>query len=298
MANIDDVIIHFNPGQVTILNLCLAYIMFGVALELSLSNFSYVFENKKSTWVGLFSQLIFLPLLTLGIIWVMKPHASLSLGMLLISVCPGGNVSNFAVHFAKGNTALSVILTGISTVTSSIQTPFTFAALFLLLPSTLQGDHIKFQVPFGEMVFTIMTLMILPLIAGMTVKKYWPNIQKIILPFVKVSSMILFIGIIIGGIYSNLDNIYQHLDKVFFIVLIHNTLALLSGYGIGKIFRLPIQDLKSISIETGIQNSGLALVLIFNFFNGLGGMALIAAWWSIWHLISAFTLSIFWRKIV
>jgi BASS family bile acid:Na+ symporter len=293
--NVDEVVIHFNENQVLLLNFCLAYIMFGVALELSPGDFKYILKNKKSTWVGLLSQLMALPLLTVLLIWILKPHPSLAHGMLLIAVCPGGNVSNYAVHLAKGNTALSVVLTSISTLTSSLQTPFTFSLLYVILPDDLKAKSSEMSVPFLEMVQTILILMILPIVFGMGVKHYYPHLQSKIIKWVKITSMIIFVGIIAAGVNSNWHNINLHLGKVFYLVLVHNSLALLTGFYIAKSFGLSFKDKISISIETGIQNSGLALVLVFNFFEGMGGMALIAAWWSIWHLISAFTLAFFWK---
>lgn len=293
---LDDVTIQFNENQVRILNFCLGFIMFGVALDLSFKDFGEVWRNKKSTIAGIISQLIFLPLLTIGLIWILKPSDSIAMGMLLIAVCPGGNVSNYAVHLARGNTALSVVLTFISTVTSSVFTPLSFAFLYLWLPASTHKTTTSLSVPFPEMIATVFTLMIIPLVAGIVFSKNFPDIRQKILPWVKRSSLLLFLGIIISGLISNLDNINLHLGKVFYIVLLHNSLALIGGFLLASAFGTPIKDKVSISIETGIQNSGLALVLIFNFFDGLGGMALIAAWWSIWHLISALTMALYFRS--
>ena len=110
---------------------------------------------------------------------------------------------------------------------------------------------------------------------------------------VKIISFLIFIGFVVFALAGNLQNLRNHLDEVFFIVLIHNGLALLSGYLFSsRVMKLNESDAFAIAIETGIQNSGLALVLVFNFFGGEGGMALIAAWWSIWHLFSAFAMAI------
>ena len=281
-----------------LLNFCLGFIMFGVALDLSMKDFSGLWQNKKSTLTGLLSQLIFLPLLTMTLIWILQPPASIAMGMLLISVCPGGNVSNYAVHLAKGNTALSVVLTFISTISSSLFTPLSFAILYQWLPSSAGSSTQSFTVPFPQMVTNIITLMIIPLVAGIIFSEKFPLTRQKILPWVKRGSLVLFAGIILSGLASNLDNLNLHLQVVFYIVLVHNGLALLGGYFIALFFRIPEKDRISIAIETGIQNSGLALVLIFNFFEGLGGMALIAAWWSIWHLISALAAALYFRSKV
>ena len=109
--------------------------------------------------------------------------------------------------------------------------------------------------------------------------------------------MLIFIGFVIAAVLGNLDNLKQYVSIVFFIVLLHNGLALGIGYFWSKkIMKLPTSDARAIAIETGIQNSGLALILIFNFFNGLGGMALIAAWWSICHLLSSMSLAMWWGR--
>ena len=295
---LDDVTIHFNENQVMLLNFCLAFIMFGVALDLSIKDFSELWKNKKSTVTGMISQLIFLPVLTMILIWLIQPTASIAMGMLLISVCPGGNVSNYAVYLAKGNTALSVVLTFISTISSSFFTPLSFAILYTWLPSAAVSGTKSFSVPFPEMVSTVFTLMIIPLLAGIIFSEKFPLIREKILPWVKRGSLLLFAGIIISGLFSNLDNMNVHLKEVFYIVLVHNGLALIGGYVIAWLFRAPEKDRISISIETGIQNSGLALVLIFNFFDGLGGMAMMAAWWSIWHLISALLVALYFRSKV
>ena len=123
-----------------------------------------------------------------------------------------------------------------------------------------------------------------------------PRVVDRIKKVVGILSLLIFLGFVIFAILGNISNIKDHLAKVFFIVLIHNTLGFLMGYFWGKFTGLEERESRTISIETGIQNSGLGLILIFNFFGGLGGMAIIAAWWGIWHLISGFGLAMYWRN--
>jgi bile acid:Na+ symporter, BASS family len=113
---------------------------------------------------------------------------------------------------------------------------------------------------------------------------------------VRQLSMLIFLGFVVFAVRGNFDNIVDYLHLIFLLVLAHNAIALVSGYWWAKANRLPRADARAISIETGIQNSGLGLILIFNFFDGLGGMAMIAAWWGVWHLISAFGLAMLWRQ--
>lgn len=292
---IDNIQINFDPAQLVLLNVCLAFIMFGVALDLKLQNFKLLFQQPRATFVGLTSQLILLPLLTIALIFIIKPPTSIALGMLLVSVCPGGNVSNFAVHVAGGNVALSIVLTSVSTIVAAFSTPLLFLFLTPIIPGGQAFQKTLYVAPL-DMIWTVIQLIILPLVVGMVVNHYFPTFTDRIRKPVRVLSLVIFVGFVIAAVLGNLKNIQNYLHLVFWIVLIHNMLALLTGYGFASLNRLSRADARAISLETGIQNSGLGLILIFNFFNGLGGMAMIAAWWGVWHLISAATLAFIWNK--
>lgn len=296
MNTLDTISINFNQGQVTLLNICLGILMFGVALDLKISDFGYILKNPKAVLTGLISQMLLLPLLTLGLVWIIRPDYSLAMGMILIAACPGGNVSNYAVHLAKANVALSVILTMISTLVCAFSTPFVFSQLKNWIPS--DSDHlVNFDISFSNMILTIGQLIIIPLVIGYLCNTYLPELTSKLRKPVKQLSFIIFIGFVVAAVAGNFDNLINYLGIVFFIVLVHNGLALWIGYSWTKhVMKLPEADAQSVSIETGIQNSGLALILIFNYFNGAGGMALIAAWWSVWHLISALTLAFLWNR--
>lgn len=294
MQSIDDIVINFNPEQLFFLNLCLGFLMFGVALDLSLQHFRALFQAPRKPLIGLFSQWILMPALTLLLIFLIRPAPSVALGMLLLSACPGGNVSNYAVHLARANSALSVLMTSVSTLAAIIITPLVFTGLSRLIPGTAALST-SIQVNPADMLRTILFLIVLPLALGMATRHYFPGLTAKIQTPVKYLSMSIFLGFVVFAILGNLDNIQRYLHLVFLLVLLHNGLALTMGYWFARANRLPQADCRAIAIETGIQNSGLGLILIFNFFNGLGGMALIAAFWGIWHLISAFGLAMYWR---
>lgn len=294
MEAIDSVKINFNPDQLTILNLCLAFIMFGVALDLKTDSFKELLKQPKAGFVGLISQLILLPAITIALIFIIKLPTSVALGMLLVSVCPGGNVSNFAVHMAKGNVALSVLLTSISTLAATITMPLLFTWLTPLIPGGKEFQQAVYVSPL-MMVSTIVQLIIIPLIIGMFVNHRFPKFTNAIRKPVRALSLLIFVGFVIFAILGNLENLRNYLHLVFFIVLAHNAIALFSGYGFALLNGLSAYDARAISLETGIQNSGLALIIIFNFYEGLGGMAMIAAWWGVWHLISAGTMASIWN---
>lgn len=295
MEIIDSVKVNFNPAQLTILNLCLAFIMFGVALDLKLAHFKLLFREPKAAVVGIISQMVLLPLLTIGLIFLFQPPTSVALGMLLVSVCPGGNVSNFAVHMARGNVALSVFLTTTSTLTAAFTTPLLFTLLMPLIPGGKAFQQ-AVAVPLIDMVSTIVQLIIIPLLIGMFVAYQFPKVATLIRKPVRWLSLLVFASFVVIAIAANFQNIKSYLHLVFFIVLAHNAIALFSGYGFALLNGLSAYNARAISLETGIQNSGLALIIIFNFYDGLGGMAMIAAWWGVWHLISAATMAFLWNQ--
>lgn len=295
MQSIDDIVINFDPDQLFLLNICLSFLMFGVALDLSVRHFRTLFQAPRKPLIGLFSQWVLLPALTLVLIFVLRPAPSIALGMILLATCPGGNVSNYAVHLAQANSALSVLLTSVSTLGAIVLTPLAFTYLSRVIPGT-EALRASIQVEPASMIRTIILLIMIPLALGMGLRRYFPRLTAKIQRPVKALSMTIFISFVVFAILGNLDNISRYLHLVFFLVLFHNAAAIAMGYFFAKANRLPAADVRAIAIETGIQNSGLALILIFNFFQGLGGMALVAAFWGIWHLISAFGLAMYWRK--
>ena len=294
MHPIDSIKVNFNPDQLFVLNLCLAFIMFGVALDLRVGNFSALLRQPKAPLVGLSSQLVLLPVLTLALIYFARPAPSIALGMLLVASCPGGNVSNFAVHLARANAALSVLMTSVSTLAAIVITPLYFAFLAPLVPGAGSLKQSIYVNPL-EMVSTIVQLILVPLAIGMYTYYRFPLFAAKIRRPVRQLSMLIFLSFVVFAVRGNYDNIANYLHLIFLLVLAHNAIALFAGYWWAKANRLPRADARAISIETGIQNSGLGLILIFNFFQGLGGMAMIAAWWGVWHLVSAFGLAMLWR---
>jgi BASS family bile acid:Na+ symporter len=293
MHEIDKVVINFDEGQLFLLNICLGFLMFGVSLELSLKDFKYVLQRPKPVVVGLISQLILLPILTLILIYLIRPAFTIQLGMLMVAACPGGNISNYMVHRSDGNTALSITMTSIVTLAAVLITPFSFY-LWTRILDTPDGFERQISVDLGDMISIIVQLIVIPLLIGLIINHRAPKLRALIIKPVKIFSIILLLGIIVFALAGNQEIIKYHLGAVFFIVLIHNGLAFVQGFYFARLNKLPEQDVRAISMETGIQNSGLGLILIFNYFYGLGGMAVLAAWWGVWDIISGFLLSTYW----
>ena len=295
MEHIDDIVLHFDKGSLFLLNLILAFIMFGIALDLKLDNFRNVIQQPKALLIGLSSQLLLLPALTFLLILVFKPMPSMALGMIMVASCPGGNISNFMSALAKANVELSIVMTVITSLTALFFTPLNFSMYGMMYEPTRE-ILIKVHLDWWEIVQTICLIIVFPILMGKTFSSWKPVwAEKIKKPFRNLS-MLAFLGIVVFALAANGQFFIKYISAVFFLVLAHNGLALLTGFSWSKLWRLEKSSLRSVTIETGIQNSGLGLLLIFSFFSGLGGMAVIAAWWGIWHIISGFAMAYYFNR--
>ncbi len=292
---VDTIHIHFSANNLYALNACLALLMFSIALEIKFDNFKTIVQQPKAVFVGMISQLIISPLFTLFLIFIFQPAPSVALGMVAISACPGGNNSIFCTHLANGNTALSITTTTISVLASTFSLPF-YLFLGTLLTSINKNMPGVIQLNYGDVFSIVFGLIVLPLCIGMFVGSLKSAlIQKLVKPF-KIISQLLFFSLIIGGVVSNFENLKNYLQYVFIIVAILNATMLSTGYFFAKLNKLPEADARALAFETGIHNVTIALIIIFNFFNGLGGMALIAAWYGIWDLLTGFIIATIWQK--
>ncbi len=294
-ASLDELRLNFNQDSLWVLNVCLALIMFGVALDLKVSDFKRLLETPRASVVGLTSQFILLPFVTFLLVWVIEPQPSIALGMMLVAACPGGNISNFLTHLSKGNTALSVSLTAIGTVLAIVMTPFNLELWAGLYPPTAQLLK-EVQLDALDIFKAILLLAGLPLTVGMISAHYFPDMAAKVSKGVKPVSILIFLAFVVIAFTNNVNHFMNYIHLVVIIVFVHNAVALLTGYWAARLSGLAPADQKTIAIETGIQNSGLGLLLIFSFFNGLGGMAIVAAWWGIWHIISGLVIASYWSR--
>lgn len=295
MLELDDVQIHFNSQGLMVLNIALAVVMFGVALGITLEDFKNLIKNPKLILLGVVSQFILLPLVTYGIILLINPKPSIALGMMMVAACPGGNISNFMTHLANGNTALSVSLTAFATFLAMFMTPFNFQLYGNLYEPTAQILKTVELNPF-ELVKLVILILGIPLVLGMLVRSKNKTLAEKLSKLLKPLSILVFITIVIIAFSNNLDIFYDYIHHVLGLGIVHNLVAILLGFGIATLFGLSLKDKKTLAIETGIQNSGLGLLIIFTFFNGLGGMAIMAAFWGIWHIVSGLLLATYWSK--
>lgn len=293
--DIDSIKINFDASGLWILNIAIAIIMFGVALGISIKDFQRLFKKPKILFVGILSQFILLPAFTFLAIIIIEPHPSFALGMFMIAACPGGNVSNFFSKMAGGNAALSVSLTAFATVICIFMTPFNlqfWGGLYEPTNAILKTVALNWI----DLLQLVAVILGIPLFFGMLIKHYHAKMASKIEKVLKPLSMLVFIALIAIAFSQNLDLFIAHIHHVIFLVVFHNIFAFILGYFTAKSFKLNEQDTKTIAMETGIQNGGLGLLLIFGFFDGLGGMALLAAFWGIWDVFSGILLATYWGR--
>lgn len=285
MDPLAEISVTFSPASLRVLNLCLAFIMFGVALSISPKHFQVLLKRPGSILTGLFSQWVLLPAFTFLLVVTLRPPPGIALGMFLVAACPGGNLSNYFSLLGKGNVALSVSLTAFSTLGSVVLTPFLFqfwGKLYGPTETLLQRIDISFM----DVLVQILLILTLPVAMGILASKLFPNLTARIAQPIRHLSFLMLLGFIAVAFYANSRQFVLFIHLVFGLVFLHNAGALASGYFLARSVGQPTENCRSISIETGIQNSGLGLVLIFTFFGGHGGMALVAAWWGIWHILA------------
>ena len=289
-AGIDDVLLNFSPASLQILNAVLAIVMFSIAIDLKTQDFRRLISAPKALLTGLFSQFLVLPALTFVLILISQPHPSIALGLILVAACPGGNISNFITHRAGGNAALSVSMTAFSTVGALFLTPLNIAFWGSLYQPTREILR-KTAIDPASVAITVGIMLVLPLCLGLLLNAKKPNLTARIRQPLQYLSMGIFVAFVVLALAANWGIFLKFAGAVAALVLIHNALALLGGFTTATVTGLSRFDRRAVMIETGIQNSGLGLILIFGFFSGLGGMAVVAAFWGIWHAISGIGLA-------
>lgn len=293
--NVDEAVLKFDESSLILLNVLIGLMMFGMALGIDLADFRALTRSPKPVAIGLGAQFILLPFATFLLTMVLDLPASVELGMILVASCPGGNLSNVMTYLGGGNAPLSVGMTAASTAAAVVMTPLNFSLWGRLNPQT---EEIITSVSLNPITLfvTIVVILGIPLTLGILVARWKPQVaSRIDKPF-KVFSVVVFIGFVAVALGNNWNNFITYIGFLIGIVALHNALALGLGNGSARLARLNARDQRAVTFEVGLQNSALALVLVFTFFDGLGGMALISAWWGVWHIIAGLTLAWFWSR--
>ena len=293
MNSIDDVRLVFDANGLRVLNGALALIMFGVSLDLSVRDFVRLARDPRAPFVGLFCQFLLLPAGAYLIARAVAPGPSIMLGLILVAACPGGTISNAMTQLAGGRLSVSVGMTAVSTVAAMVTTPFNLAFWGSMHPETARLVESVALDPL-QVAGTVAVVLALPCASGMAVAHFRPQWASRLRRPMRYLSVIFFVAVVIGAFAANVQPFLQVIRLVAGPVALLNAFALGLGWLAATVARLSEEDRRAVTIEVGIQNSGLGLVLIFTFFNGLGGMAAIAGWWGIWHIIAGLTLAGFW----
>ena len=293
--DIDSVTLNTSDGMLLLLSAVIAVIMFGIALEMKVDDFRAVAKMPKAMAVGVAAQFICLPAITFGLTMLLDFRPSIALGMILVACCPPGNISNILVYRARGNVALSLSMTALSNFLAIFLMPINIALWGGLHP---QASTILREVDVSaiELLLDIVLLIGVPLTLGLLISSRKPEFAKKVQPLVKRFSMIFLVLFILGALASNISVFIEYIALVALAVFIHDTLALLLGYGIAASFKVSEPNRRAITFEVGVRNAALGLGIALSIFEGLGGVAIVAAWWGVWDLIAGLILSSWWAK--
>jgi BASS family bile acid:Na+ symporter len=292
---VDEIRLNFDPASVIVLNIVLGFLMFGIALDTRIADFRRVMRMPIPMAVGIAAQFIVLPAVTFLLTLLLRPGPSIALGMILVACCPPGNVSNILTHRAGGNVALSVSMTALSNLISIVVMPLNFAFWGSIHPTaapllkTIALDPVSVMLQIIEIIGA-------PFAIGLACAHFLPGLTSRIKKPARILSFVCLIGFILVAIAGNWRYFLDYVSLVLLAVALHDALAFAIGYLCAKATRLAEYDRRAVSFEVGIRNAGLGLVLVFSFFGGLGGMAVVAGVWGFWDIIAGLTLAAWWAR--
>jgi len=276
--------------------LALVLVMFSVALGLRVDDFAFLRDKPLLFAGGVISQVVILPLVTFLLILVLRPPASIALGMIVVACCPGGAVSNLLTYLSRGNVAASVALTATSSMLAAILTPTSilfWSEAYEPTATLLQTLDVNPLIFIGQTTL----LLAVPLVLGMVLAARAPDVAARIRQRTTVLGVSVLVGVIIYGIVYFFPVLFPALPLLGGIVVLHNAVAFATGALAGRALSRLSATRRALTFEIGIQNSGLALVILLSQLKGLGGAAAIAAVWGVWHLIAGGLLAVFFRQL-
>ena len=288
--------LQFDPASLVLLNVIMACMMFGVSLSLRLEDFRRIVRAPVAPLAGLIAQFLLLPSATCLATWALNIEPELALGIMLVAACLGVSFSNIMTWLGCCNVAVSVSMTAVSSLAATVLTPLNFAFYGWLNPHTREYLT-QISLEPGGILLLVLLVLALPLALGMFTGRKLPALVARSEKPLRIVSLLVFLGFVAIAFSNNFGLFLERFHSFFWLVVGHNLLALSLGYGMGKLFRLPVSDRRAVTMEVGIQNSGLGLVILFTFFPEAGGMMLITAFWGVWHLVSGLTLSQIWSRL-
>lgn len=271
-------------GILTYVNLLLGLVMFGMGLTLTFGDFARVFRRPKGIAVGVLAQFTVMPLLAFSLALLFDLPPELAAGVVLLGCCPGGTASNVITYLARGDVSMSVSMTSVSTILAPLLTP---VLMLLLAGRWLPVDA-------GALFVSILQIVLLPVALGVLVNTFLSRPVQRVRPILPLVSVVTIVVIVMGVVAASSENLLAVGPLVFLIVVVHNICGLLLGYTVARYMGLDATQRRAISIEVGMQNSGLAAGLAATYFGGLA--ALPGAVFSVWHNISGPILATIWSR--
>jgi len=290
-ATLDSLRIVLDPlGQAGVA-LALMLVMFGVALGLRVQDFRILADKPSLYLGGVFAQIVLLPLVTFGLIILISPPPSIALGMIVVACCPGGSVSNLLTYLSRGDIAVSVALTATSSMLAALLTP---ASTLFWAQAYAPTAELLVSLDVNPLLFIGQTtlLLALPLAAGMIVAAKAPEIAERIRKRTTIAGAAVLGATIIYGIAYFYPILWPAVGLLASITILHNTAAFATGAVVGMVLSKQSSIRRALTFEIGIQNAGLALIILLSQLKGVGGAAAIAAVWGVWDLIAGGLLAI------
>jgi len=287
--------LKFDSSGLAVLNAIIALMVFGASLDLRWAHLQRVVAKPAGVIAGLSAQAVLTPALTCLFTYVFRVDPALALGMILVAACPSGALSNVLTWRSRGNVALSVGLTTVSSLAATVLTPFNFALYGWLNPRTRELLQ-DVSLPVGGILAQVALVLALPVVLGIVVGSTAPRIASRLERPMRTLSLLVLMAFVAGAFWENRALFAARFGDFFWLVVLQNAMALGIGLFVARMARLDEADTRAVTIEVGIHNSGLGLAILFTFFPAAGSMMLITAFWGVWHLVSGLALSAYWGR--
>ncbi|MDQ6522765.1 bile acid:sodium symporter [Nocardioides sp. LHD-245] len=294
-SDLDTLRLSLGEGAQTGIKVLIAVFLLGIALDTRVADLRAVLRRPTVLATGLVAQFAVLPALTLLLCRALDVGGSVALGMLLVACCPAGNLSNLLTHRAHGDVALSIALTTCANLVAVLATPFAFgfwAARYPAADALLRDISLDPVTMGGE----VALLIGLPFAVGVAVATRRPHLAARLRRPVELAVLVVLLLVIVAGLAARGDVIVEHLGEVALPAIVQNAAVLLVGYAVGRALTLPPAGVRAMTFEMGVRNTALGLVLALAYFDRLGGVALVVAFWALWDVCTGLALSSWWRR--
>jgi bile acid:Na+ symporter, BASS family len=272
------------------------FLVFAVALDLTWAQFRRVLKNPKAPGIGLVAQFLILPMVAFGVGHLLASTASVAIGLLLVTCCPGGALSNYLTGVARGDVATSISMTGVSTIIGVFLTPLLFA-FWASMNSETAPLLREVVIDFKKVVMMLMIMLLLPVGSGMLVRAKRPDMADNIRLWVRRAAMLVFATVVALVLGSNFELLVDFAVLALLPVLLTFATAVVLGWGLARTTGLVPAERRAVAIEVAMQNVALAIGMAVAFFPSLAGVAVTSALWGVVHLTFGFALAAAWKRV-